>query len=202
MDAPGRSENPFEPPRCDSRTADSPDVMPPLSPDDPEPFRRAHLDDEKKIKAIGCLFMLFLPMSVNPFVMAIVFAREHEMPAGKWAAVAMTVVGSLFVFEGIVGIALWQLRPWTRVPATIIATIMMILTLPIGIFIYGISLRILIRERSRKVLSHAYMQIVRQTATIRPPVSRSVWFICIIGAVIVVPNVVGPFVILWQRWSR
>lgn len=167
--------NPYLPP-----VTSPSDIVQPLPPD-AESIRREHLNHENSIKMVGGLWILG---GVLGFLGAVSVGMA-ELTSGKagLSSIAIPVVILLFAAAGVfLGVALRKLKPWSRIPASILAG-SGLLGFPVGTLINALILSYLLSKKGGVVFSPAYQEIIALTPHVKARTSWVVWLllgICVV----------------------
>ena len=137
---------------------------------DAERIRKELISHEASIKSIGVLYLLGATLGTLAGIFVVVaavwaMAQDGQQDAAMGLFVGVFIVG-LFVGQGIVGIGLRQLRPWTRIPVGILSGIGL-LGVPVGTLINGYILYLMFSEKGSRVFAPEYQEIIRQTPHIK-----------------------------------
>tara|TARA_R110002049_G_scaffold2750_2_gene21470 strand:- start:259205 stop:259870 length:666 start_codon:yes stop_codon:yes gene_type:complete len=148
--------------------------------DDAETMRKFYLSHEASVKSIGTLFFLgaiFLVLIGLSVLASMLGAANHPDPNAR---VIVGVIGLVYLvmglFQGLTGVAIRQLRPWSRIAAIILSGIGL-LGFPIGTLISGYFLYLLVSEKGKMVFSPAYQKVIQQTPHIKYKTSIIVWIL-------------------------
>jgi len=141
---------------------------------DAEALRRAHLNHEASIKAVGTIYYLGAALSVLAAILA---------PAPQGASEARILIGAVFaafaVAYVVVGWGVRRLRPWSRVAASVVA-VPGLLGFPIGTLISLYILYLMLSKKGRMVYSPEYQAVIAATPQIKYGSSFVVWFVLIL----------------------
>jgi hypothetical protein len=139
-----------------------------------ESIRREHLSHEASIKSIGLLHYLS-----SVFLMLGAVAAIVGQVSGTANAAALGVL-MLFVALGVglflVARGLRQLRPWVRVPATILS-LLGLAAAPLGTLISIYALWLIHSRKGRLILSPEYGEILEATPHIKYRTPVWVWVV-------------------------
>lgn len=167
------------------------------NPDAPE-IRRAHLNHEASIKAIGILYYLG---AIGAIVGAIGLGllliagdlpgpKADDMSAGVVAVVGVLILalGALYLW---LGRGMRTLKSSVRIPAGVLAGLGL-LGFPVGTLINSYILYLLFSKKGTMVFSDEYKQIIADTPDIKYRTSIIVWiFLALIVAAIIFGIVAG-----------
>jgi hypothetical protein len=153
--------NPYAPPKVEAVIADTP----------AEIERRAHINHEASIKAIGRLYILGGIIGA-----ALVVATALNQTSD---ALAMFMVGALMIASGAVGWGVVKLHRWARFPATALA-LLGLLGFPFGTLINAYFLWLLWGTKGRRIFREDYPDIVAATPDIKYRTSKIVWFFLVL----------------------
>jgi hypothetical protein len=176
------SENPYQAPSVE-------EVVAPAAPlSEVEAIRSQHLKHEGALKAVGVFFLLgamLMALSVVGLVAVLGRVRtgsESEADSHQWV---MTVVGigvAVCAAQLAAGWGLRELRPWAKIPATLLVAIGLIRFFPfvtpvdlIGMLVGVGVLYLLFCAKGRKVLSPGYAEIMEQTPHLRYQMPAWIW---------------------------
>ncbi len=144
------------------------------NPDAPD-IRRAHLNHEANIKAVGSLYLLGAVGGLLAGILFLVMPSSAKMeggnPFGIVAAVLMLALGALYFW---LGRGLRGLKPSARIPAGILSGLGL-LGFPFGTLINGYILYLLFSQKGSMVFSDEYKQIIADTPDIKYRNSIIVW---------------------------
>ena len=144
-----------------------------------EAIRRAHINHEASIKAVGILYYLGgVLLTVGGLVSLLEASRE---PSGAAIALFVTAVGVGQLFAG------WgvrALRPWGRIAGCVLSAIGL-LAFPIGTLINAYILYLLLAKKGRTIFGPEYQDIVAATPDVKYRTSVVVWiFLALIAGLI------------------
>jgi hypothetical protein len=156
----GVTENPYAPPSLGDGSEQ-------LSLE--EATRQRFINHETAVKSIssflllGALYAVLIgPLMLLGGIMGL--RRDAE------AAIFSVVCGCLLLFVGIVQVAtafgIRRLEPWARTIATILS-VFYLLAIPVGPFIGGYCLYLLLSQKGAVVFSEEYKRVIEQTPHIR-----------------------------------
>jgi hypothetical protein len=157
--------NPYAPPRANLESA----------PCDSEAavVRRAHLNHEASIKAVGTLYLLGAAGLIIVAISGAAWQKSLSLPLALLFATLLAGLGGLQLW---VGFGLRKLRPWTKIPAGIMSGLGLV-SFPIGTLINGYILYLLFSKKGRMVLSEPYQEIIAATPDIKYKTSILVWIL-------------------------
>jgi hypothetical protein len=144
-----------------------------------EAVRRAHINHEASIKAVGFLYYLGGVLLTLGGVVSLVGASSE--PSGAVVALLLVAlgVGQLFAGWGV-----RALRPWGRIVGCVLSAIGLI-GFPIGTLINAYILYLLLSKKGRMVFSPEYQDIIAATPHIKYRISIIVWiFLALLVALI------------------
>ncbi|UXI68018.1 hypothetical protein [Tahibacter amnicola] len=128
-----------------------------------EALRREYLATEFELRSAGNLFLLAGIVCGLSFVALVVAIFAEGRQLRPVPAIYLATLCTLFVVAAFtVGIGLRRLRPWVRVPGTILS-IIGLLGLPLGTVINAIILYRLHNRRGRVVLARSYRAVIEAT---------------------------------------
>lgn len=137
---------------------------------DAERVRSAHLRHEVTLKSVGSLYWFGCVMSVlgvAGMVAALLVPRgtgsSDETQALAVVVGLYAVLGLLF---GVMGYGFRRLRPWVRIPATLVA-VPGLFAIPLGTLIQAYILYLMFSAKGRVVLGNDYAAIVAATPHLR-----------------------------------
>jgi hypothetical protein len=160
------TENPYQTPAVTE--------VAPLASDIRE-IRETHIKHEASLKAVAFLCILGGVLLLGAFA----FAGLETVAAGLLeSSSAMTLLFEIAfgTLQLISGIGLRQLRGWARIPAAIVAAVLMAF-IPVGTVIGIYILYLLFSPKGSKVLSAEYRDIVALTPDIRYRTPRWFWIL-------------------------
>lgn len=147
-----------------------------------EKLRRDHLKHEASIQGVGCLWIMggaFMMLSLV-FTAWVVFTMPGSdeldkagLFAGLYPFILAAIGGAISL---VVGIGLRKLRPWSRVPGIVLATIGL-LAFPVGTLINGYVLYLLVNEKGGRILSRHYQNVLAATPHIRYKTPIAIWIV-------------------------
>ena len=145
------------------------------NPNAPE-IRRAHLNHEASVKAVGSLYFLG---AIFAFLAAVVFlaipftrgSSDFPMLAGVAMAAIMAALGALYLW---IARGLRSLSAVARIPAGVLAGLGL-MGFPIGTLINGYILYLLFSRKGTMVFSDEYKDIIADTPDIKYRTSVIVW---------------------------
>ncbi len=157
-----------------------------------EAIRRAHISHEASIKGIGTLYYL-AALIVALGTGAAVFSALMNKPSFVAMVVVLALFGLLAGGFFAMGRGLRRLRPWVRVPTTVLAAVGL-LGFPLGTLINGYILWLIHSKKGQLILSPEYAAIVEATPHVKYRTSLLAWIaLGLVLAVIVVAIVVTRF---------
>jgi hypothetical protein len=184
---PSPAINPYAPSSLPSES------MPERS-DEPEQIRRKLINREASIRSIGSLYVLgaVLMMVAGAGVMAHVIltnsARTPRELASALGACAFYLCWGLL--QGIVGIALHRLRPWSRIVAIVFSAVGLF-AFPIGTLLSAYFLYLLLGNKALFVFSDQYRRIIDQTPHVKYKTPVGLWLLLILLAALLIVAVVA-----------
>jgi hypothetical protein len=131
-----------------------------------EAIRKAHLNHEASIKAVGALYYLGGGIAVIAGVMSLVTARADALLMGFFLVFG---VGGLFVAWG-----LRRLRPWARIVGCVFAGFGL-LGFPVGTLINAYILYLFLSKKGGTVFSADYQAVIAATPHVKYRTSLIVW---------------------------
>ena len=157
------SASPYTPPRAALVDA------PAAGPDAAVAVREAHLRHEVQLKSVGLLYYLGglgLAAAVVALVLAAIDRRE-ALPAPT-AAMLLPLLVYLAFGAGafVVGYGFRRLRPWVKIPGTIVAVLGLI-SFPVGTLINGWILYLMHCRKGRAVLGPDYGAVIVATPQVK-----------------------------------
>ena len=134
-----------------------------------EAVRRAHINHEASIKAVGFLYYLGGVLLIFGAI-ASLLGRSSE-PSGAVIVVLFVAmgVGQLFAGWGV-----RALRPWARIVGCVLSAIGLV-WVPIGTLINGYILYLLVSKKGRMIFSPEYQDIIAATPHVKYRMSIVVW---------------------------
>lgn len=162
--------NPYAPPaaRVDDVPANS----------EAEAIRRAHINHEASIKAIGLLYYLG-GVGVAIGGVASLFGGDRPYAAGMALGLVAIAVAQLFAGYGV-----RALRPWGRVVGTILSVIGL-LGFPIGTLVNLYILYLYFSKKGRTIFSPEYQDVIAATPHVKYRTSIVVWIVLALLLVLV-----------------
>jgi hypothetical protein len=153
-----------------------------------EAIRRAHLNIEASLKAVGNLYLL-------SGVLILFGAAGILLSSGPAAEYEGITIAALFlaiaIAQGIAGFGLRKLKRWARPIATVLSVIGLI-GFPIGTMISGYVMYLLWSRKGRTVLQPEYQDVINATPHVKYKTSIVVWILLglilmLVAAAILVP---------------
>jgi uncharacterized membrane protein YphA (DoxX/SURF4 family) len=132
-------------------------------------IRRAHINHEASIKAVGFLYYLGGVLLTVGGIASLVGAPRAA--AGAAIALLLVVVGIGQLFAG------WgvrSLRPWGRIVGCVLSAIGL-LGFPIGTLISGYILYLLLSKKGRTIFTPGYQEVIAATPHVKYRTSIVVW---------------------------
>jgi len=154
-------------------------------------IRRHHLKHEASIQGIGSLYVIGGVFSVIAGLMYV-----STMAVGPGAgigiggnellisSIVMLLVVGIGVLQLFTGLGMRKVRPWTKIPATILAVITLI-NIPIGTLLGFYILYLLHSSKGQVVLANSYQDIIAATPEIKYKTSIIVKVFVVILLVVV-----------------
>jgi len=139
-----------------------------------ESIRREHLSHEASIKSIGLLHYLssvFLVLGATAAMLGQVANTVNAAAVGVLMLFVALGVGLFLVARG-----LRRLRPWVRVPATIVS-LLGLAAAPLGTLISIYALWLIHSRKGRLILSPEYGEILEATPHIKYRTPLWVWIV-------------------------
>jgi hypothetical protein len=170
--------NPFRAP--DSDPADPEQV---LEGSPAERIRRQFINHEADVKSIASLHLLGVVVGLSLVAGGAAMRRFSSLP---WNITidkfVLVVVGiALIAVSGVVGVGLYSLQPWSRIPAVVVSALWL-LYFPIGTIVNAYALYLLLSRKGRYVFTEEYRAIVQQTPNVRYRTSPFVAVVAILLA--------------------
>jgi len=150
-------------------------------------IRRAHINHEASIKAVGFLYYLGGVLLTLGGVASLVGAPRAA--AGAAIALLLVVVGIGQLFAG------WgvrSLRPWGRIVGCVLSAIGL-LGFPIGTVISGYILYLLLSKKGRTIFTPGYQDVIAATPHVKYRTSILVWIFLAVLAGLILLAAVGAF---------
>ena len=151
-------------------TADAP---PPQNIDgDAAQIRREHLKHEASLKGIGALYILggiFAVLAGFSSFMSLTAMRNEVQIGGTeltFALVIAAVILGIGVLQFAVGLGMRKVKPWVKIPATIVAAIGLI-SIPVGTLLGFYVMYLIHSSKGQVVLTESYQQVMAQTPEIK-----------------------------------
>jgi hypothetical protein len=133
-----------------------------------EAVRRAHINHEASIKAVGALYYLSGALATLGALAALLGAQSEPSAAVPALLIALGV-GQLFAGWGV-----RALRPWARIVGCVLSAIGLV-WVPIGTLINGYILYLLVSKKGRTIFSTEYQDIIAATPHVKYRMSIVVW---------------------------
>ncbi|MGB6220229.1 hypothetical protein [Haloferula sp.] len=172
------SENPYQTPSVVEVSA------PVLS--DAELIREAHLKHEASLKGVGSLFFLGGALGVIGLAAMVgpaLAGSGGAMFAGPDFLLFVSLVGIMIPLQFVAWWGLRNLRPWVRIPATLVAVLGLLAVLSGSILSAALSVYILFllySKKGRTILSAGYQEIVDQTPGMKYRTPRWMWIVLLL----------------------
>lgn len=134
---------------------------------DPTTLRRAHLRHEAALIGLGKLRViigLYLIFTSSTFSLL----PQGEPELGALLFVLSLAIWALGVFDVVVGVTLWTLRPAART-LTALRAIFQVFNVPVGTLVGVYSLWLTQSQGGALVLSPAYAAVRAKTPALKPP---------------------------------
>ena len=146
-----------------------------------EAIRKAHINHEASVKAVGILYYLG---GIGVTIAALgALAGGRTNSAGIAIAVGLLAVG---VGQFFAGYGVRALRPWGRIIGCILSAIGLI-GFPIGTLINGYILYLFLSKKGRTIFAPEYQDVIAATPHVKYKTSILVWiFLALIIGLIVV----------------
>ena len=150
---------------------------------DPEAdaVRRAHINHEASIKSIGILYYLTAALMLAGTVTALFSAWTTSRNVLGMVAI-LALFGLLSALFFVIGRGLRTLKPWARVPTTVLASLGL-LGFPVGTLLNAYILWLIHSKKGKLILSPEYAAIVEATPDVKYRTSLLVWII--LGVVVI-----------------
>ncbi len=159
------------------------------NPDAPD-IRRAHLNHEASIKALGALYYLGAIGLLAVGIIEMVAPSDDSVGVRLMIAVFALGLGGLYFW---IGRGLRGLKSRARIPAVILAVIGL-LGFPVGTLINGYILYLLLSAKGTMVFSDEYKQIIADTPDIKYRTSIIVWIFLGLLVALVAAAFIGAMV--------
>ncbi|CAA6676638.1 MULTISPECIES: hypothetical protein [unclassified Lentimonas] len=143
-------------------------------------IRQEHIKHEASIRSVGLLYYFggFLVMMGGLSASVTSFGAS-----GGEGSAAFIGIFSVVLILGVglisVGRGFRRLRPWVKIPATILSALGL-LNIPIGTLIHGYILYLIHSQKGKVVFSPEYQEIREATPEIKYKTSKLVWAILIV----------------------
>jgi hypothetical protein len=148
-----------------------------------EAIRRAHINHESSIKAVGVLY--YLGGVLITFGAVAAFIGAPREPSGGGALI-MLLLAAVGIAQFFAGWGVRALRPWGRIVGCINSGLGL-LGFPIGTLINAYILYLLLSKKGRTVFSPGYQEVIAATPDVKYKTSIVVWiFIALVLAFIVI----------------
>ncbi len=129
-------------------------------------IREEHIRHERVLRSIGSLYLFGTLMTGLISIVTLMSPVPPEYEGHQ----AMLVIGGIYavitVATGFVGYGFRRLRPWVRVPATVVCGLGL-LAIPIGTLFNGYILFQLWGQKGKRVLAEDYRGIIDRTPHVR-----------------------------------
>ena len=162
--------NPYAPPaaRVDDAPANS----------EAEAIRRAHINHEASIKAVGLLYYLG---GVAVTIAGVASLAGAGRAYGAGMAAGLVAVGAAQFFAGY---GVRALRPWGRIVGTILSVIGLV-GFPVGTLVNLYILYLYFSKKGRTVFSPDYQDVIAATPHVKYKTSIVVWIVLALLLVLV-----------------
>jgi hypothetical protein len=140
-----------------------------------EAIRRAHIGHEASIKSIGILYYLTASLMIVGTVTALFSAWTTSKNVMGMVAI-LALFGLLSALFFVIGRGLRTLKPWVRVPTTVLAALGL-LGFPIGTLLNAYILWLTHSKKGKLILSPEYAAIVEATPDVKYRTSLLIWII-------------------------
>ena len=150
-----------------------------------EAIRRAHINHEASIKAVGALYYLGGVLAIVVGVGSLLGPRD----AG------LLVTGVLFLVIGVAqffaGWGVRALRAWGRIMGIVLSGLGL-LAFPIGTLINGYILYLFLAKKGRTIFDAEYQDVIAATPHIKYRTSIVVWILLALVGALILAAVVAP----------
>lgn len=150
--------------------------------DDFEAIRQLHIKHEASLRSVGILCYIGGAFTLLGGLMMVLTLAGSPAGSGVSGEGSGFILG-LAIFYGLFGVGLFvlargyrQLKPWVRIPGTIVSCLGL-LSIPIGTLINGYILYLLWSQKGKVVLSSEYAQIIAATPHSKYKTSPLVWIV-------------------------
>jgi hypothetical protein len=151
-----------------------------------EAIRRAHINHEASIKAVGFLYYLGGVLLLLGGVASLLGAATGA--AGAIALLLVVVgVGQLFAGWGV-----RALRPWGRIVGCVLSAIGL-LGFPVGTLISAYILYLLLSKKGRTIFASGYQDVIAATPHVKYRISIVVWILLTLIVGLMLFAAVGAF---------
>ena len=177
-------------------------VTTPQADNDVEAVRRRYLSHEASIKSIGGLFLLggLLGLALGGMWIAVGIGvmggppsppKPNQPPEIAVRFLAFGLIALLLsVGQLVAAVGLRALKPWSRIPAAILAGIGL-LGFPLGTLINGYVLYLLLSAKGTMVFSPQYQNVMAQTKHIKYKTSIIAWIFLGILVALILFGIIG-----------
>lgn len=153
-----------------------------------EAIRRAHINHEASIKAVGFLYYLGAAAVTVSGIVTLAGGGGSAQAIGTALVLVVIGVGQFFAGWGVRSLA-----KWGRVLGCILSGLGL-LAFPIGTLINAYILYLFLSKKGRTIFSPEYQDVIAATPHVKYKTSIVVWiFLALIGALILF-GVIGAFV--------
>ena len=148
-----------------------------------EAIRRAHINHEASIKAVGVLYYLGGVLITIVAVATLIGASKE--PSGADVAIMLLLV-AVGAAQLVAGWGVRAFRRWGRIVGCVLSAIGLI-GFPIGTLINGYILYLFLSKKGRTIFSPDYQDVIAATPHVKHKTSIIVWiFLALIVALIVI----------------
>jgi hypothetical protein len=151
-----------------------------------EAVRKAHINHEASIRAVGALYYLGSALLVISAIGGLIAMSGGGGEVAMVALFVVLAVGMVFVGRGV-----RALRPWARIVGSVLAAIGL-LGFPVGTLINLYILYLFLSKKGRTVFSPEYQDVIAATPDIKYRMSIVVWIFLGLLALLVAAAVVVP----------
>jgi len=143
-----------------------------------EAIRKAHINHEASIKAVGILYYLG-GVGVTLAAIAGLMAANGAADAGRMVGLLAVGVGGFFAGYGV-----RALRPWGRIVGCVLS-VLGLLGFPVGTLINAYILYLYLSKKGRTIFAPEYQDVIAATPHVKYKTSIIVWiFLALIVALI------------------
>jgi hypothetical protein len=152
-----------------------------------EALRRAHINHEASIKAVGFLYYLGGTLVTIAAVASLIAAQGEGAQAAIMLLLLALGIGHLFAGWGV-----RALRSWGRAVGSVLSAIGL-LGFPVGTLINGYILYLFLSKKGGTIFSAEYQDVIAATPHIKYRTSIVVWIFLALLVALIAFAILGPY---------